>query len=64
MIHISVPRYEYTYWKHESVCVYEKLGQSEGECSSFKLLNCKAITLVSIVLGEVGEIGINKNKNK
>lgn len=35
--------------------MYEKLGHSESECNIFKLLNCKAVTVVSIVLDEVAE---------
>lgn len=30
--------------------MYEKLGHSESECNSSKLLNCKAITVVSLCL--------------
>jgi len=33
--------------------MFEKMGHSESEWNSFKLINCKAITVVSFVLGDV-----------
>ena len=58
MTYASVLRYKYICThkhpgKHRSVCMFEKMGHSESEWNSFKLINCKAITVVSFVLGDV-----------